>query len=47
VPIFQTPDKVRLYFKDWGDGAPIIFLHAYASLPTHGIAKWHFYRKTV
>lgn len=30
MPTFQAPDKVRLYFKDWGDGAPVIFLHAYA-----------------
>lgn len=29
VPTLQVADNVRLYFKDWGNGAPAVFLHAY------------------
>ena len=29
MPYITTSDKTKLYFKDWGNGRPVIFLHGW------------------
>jgi len=29
MPIFTTPDKTEIFYKDWGSGQPIVFLHGW------------------
>lgn len=30
MPFVETEDRVRLFFKDWGQGPPVVFVHGWA-----------------
>ncbi len=30
MPYFETKDQTQLYFTDWGNGKPMVFIHAWA-----------------
>jgi len=30
MPYFQTPDHTQLYYQDWGNGEPVVFISAWA-----------------
>ncbi len=29
MPYFETPDKVAIYFRDWGTGTPVVLIHGW------------------
>jgi hypothetical protein len=37
MPLFTTSDGTEIYYKDWGDGQPIVFSHV--KLVQHGTLK--------
>jgi non-heme chloroperoxidase len=38
MPFFETADRTRLYYTDWGTGAPVVFVSCWAS----GGAIWEY-----
>ena len=30
MPYYETPDRVRLHYQDWGDGEPVVFVSSWA-----------------
>jgi non-heme chloroperoxidase len=30
MPYYETPDHVQLYYQDWGEGEPVVFVSAWA-----------------
>jgi non-heme chloroperoxidase len=38
MPFFETGDRTRLYYRDWGTGAPVVFVSSWA----FGGAMWEY-----
>ena len=39
MPFFETADRTRLYYTDWGTGAPAVFVSCWAA--GGAIWEWH------